>query len=45
MGLVGAAEVSARYWLSKERAIPKSAAVEMLAALNWRGISGFPRQP
>ncbi|HEY0485723.1 MAG TPA: TetR/AcrR family transcriptional regulator [Mycobacteriales bacterium] len=44
MGLVGAAEVSARYWLSKDRAIPKTAAVEMLAALNWRGISGFPRQ-
>jgi AcrR family transcriptional regulator len=44
MGLIGAAEVSARYWLANERAIPKHAAVEMLAALNWRGISGFPRQ-
>jgi AcrR family transcriptional regulator len=45
MGLIGAAEVSARYWLANQRAIPKHAAVEMLAALNWRGISGFPRQP
>jgi AcrR family transcriptional regulator len=45
MGLIGAAEVSARYWLANERAIPKHAAVDMLAALNWRGISGFPRQP
>jgi AcrR family transcriptional regulator len=45
MGLIGAAEVSARYWLANQRAISKDAAVEMLAALNWRGISGFPRQP
>jgi AcrR family transcriptional regulator len=44
MGLVGAAEVSARYWLANDRAIPKQAAVQLLAGLNWRGISGFPRQ-
>jgi AcrR family transcriptional regulator len=44
MGLIGAAEVSARYWLANDRAVPKSVAVDMLTALNWRGISGFPRQ-
>jgi AcrR family transcriptional regulator len=44
MGLIGAAEVSARYWLATDRAVSKPEAVELLASLNWRGISGFPRQ-
>jgi AcrR family transcriptional regulator len=43
MGLVGMAEVSARYWLSQQRAIPKDTAEKMIARLAWRGISGFPR--
>jgi AcrR family transcriptional regulator len=43
MGLVGMAEVSARYWLSQHRAIPKDTAENMIARLAWRGISGFPR--
>jgi len=43
-GLIGAAEVSARYWLQTDRAIPKAEAVEMLAALTWRGIASFPRR-
>jgi len=45
VGLTGAAEVSARYWLDADRSIPKAEAVRMLAALTWRGISNFPRQP
>jgi AcrR family transcriptional regulator len=43
MGLVGMAEVSARYWLSQHRSIPKDAAERLIARLAWRGISGFPR--
>jgi AcrR family transcriptional regulator len=42
MGLVGMAEVSARYWLSQRRAIPKDTAEKIIARLAWRGISGFP---
>lgn len=41
MGLVGMAEVSARYWLSSDRAIPKEAAEQLIARLAWRGISGW----
>lgn len=43
MGLVGMAEVSARYWLAQQRAIPKDTAEKLIARLAWRGISGFPR--
>jgi AcrR family transcriptional regulator len=43
MSLVGMAEVSARYWLSQHRAIPKDTAEKIIARLAWRGISGFPR--
>jgi AcrR family transcriptional regulator len=43
MALVGMAQVSARYWLSTDRAIPKEVAEELVARLGWRGISGWPR--
>jgi AcrR family transcriptional regulator len=43
MALVGMAQVSSRYWLSTDKAIPKDAAEELLARLAWRGISGWPR--
>src|SRR5262250_2318468 len=43
MALVGMAQVSARYWLGTDRAIPKEAAEQLLARLAWRGISGWPR--
>ncbi|MBW8481305.1 TetR/AcrR family transcriptional regulator [Actinomadura parmotrematis] len=43
MGLVGMAEVSARYWLGQHRSIPKDTAESIIARLAWRGISGFPR--
>ncbi len=42
MGLVGMAEVSARFWLSQHRTIPKDTAEKIIARLAWRGISGFP---
>ncbi|MEV7011869.1 TetR/AcrR family transcriptional regulator [Streptosporangium sp. NPDC051022] len=43
VGLVGMAEVSARYWISSAGSIPKDAATQLIARLSWRGISGFPR--
>ncbi len=42
MALVGMAQVSARYWLSNERAISRETAEELLGKLAWRGISGWP---
>ncbi|MFI6325164.1 TetR/AcrR family transcriptional regulator [Nonomuraea sp. NPDC050556] len=43
VGLVGMAEVSARYWVTQHGSIPKDAAEQLMARLAWRGISGFPR--
>ncbi|GAA0950339.1 TetR/AcrR family transcriptional regulator [Nonomuraea longicatena] len=43
VGLVGMAEVSARYWMTTHGSIPKEAAEQLMARLAWRGISGFPR--
>jgi AcrR family transcriptional regulator len=42
MALVGMAHVSARYWLSTDRAIPQDAAEQLISRLAWRGISGWP---
>jgi AcrR family transcriptional regulator len=42
MALVGMAQVTARYWLSTNREIPKDAAEQLIARLAWRGISGWP---
>jgi hypothetical protein len=43
MGLVGMAEVSARYWLSQRGTIPQDQAEHLISRLSWRGIGGFPR--
>ena len=43
VGLVGMAEVSARYWLASGGSIPKDVATQLMARLAWRGIGGFPR--
>jgi len=44
VGLTGAAEIAARYWLASKRAVPKEEAIELMATLSWRGISRFPLQ-
>ncbi len=44
VGLIGAAEVSARFWLQASRSVPKEEAIALLATLTWRGISNFPLQ-
>ena len=36
------AQVTARYWLSTDQAIPKDEAEQLIAKLAWRGISGWP---
>jgi AcrR family transcriptional regulator len=43
VALTGLMEVSARWWLTSADRIPKERAVELLAALAWRGISASPR--
>jgi AcrR family transcriptional regulator len=43
VALTGMAQLSARYWISTNRAVPQDAAVRLLGALSWRGIGGFPR--
>jgi AcrR family transcriptional regulator len=43
VGLVGMAQVTARYWLSTRDQIPREAAEQLVARLAWRGISGWPR--
>ncbi len=43
VGLSGIAEVGARWWLTSEDRVDRDRAVELLARLSWRGISGSPR--
>jgi AcrR family transcriptional regulator len=42
VGMVGTAQVSARYWLDGDRRMPQEEAEQIMARLAWRGISGFP---
>ena len=43
VGLVGMAQVTARYWLDMRDHIPREAAEQLVSRLAWRGISGWPR--
>ena len=43
LGLVGMAQITARYWLGTRDHIPREAAEQLVARLAWRGISGWPR--
>jgi AcrR family transcriptional regulator len=43
VGMIGTAEISARWWLQQGAGVPKDDAVRLMAGLLWRGISGFPR--
>jgi AcrR family transcriptional regulator len=42
VGMVGTAQVSARYWLGSDHQIPQEEAEQLMARLAWRGISGWP---
>ncbi|AHH94378.1 TetR/AcrR family transcriptional regulator [Kutzneria viridogrisea] len=45
VGLTGASQVTARFWLEMEGAITKDEAVALISTLAWRGIGGgFPLQ-
>ena len=44
VALAGQAEVCARWWLASGRSVSKERAVELLAGLAWRGLSGSPRR-
>jgi AcrR family transcriptional regulator len=44
VALTGAAQVAARWWLDNDRPVPSDVAVDLIASLQWRGISNFPRQ-
>jgi AcrR family transcriptional regulator len=43
VGMIGLAEVAARWWLQSPDLIGREDAIRLLGALTWRGISGFPR--
>lgn len=43
MGLIGIAQTTARHWLARDGKIDRNVAVRLVASLQWRGISGFPR--
>ncbi len=44
VGLVGASQFTARYWLDADRPIPKEEAVDTTVALAWGGLSHVPLQ-
>lgn len=44
VGLVGNAQVSARYWAETGGALSRDVAAELVATLVWRGIGGFPKR-
>jgi len=42
-GLTGSAHVAARWWLTHAGRVSRTDAEDLVSALSWRGISGFPR--
>jgi AcrR family transcriptional regulator len=42
-GLTGSAQVAARWWLTHADKVSRTDAEDLVSALSWRGISGFPR--
>jgi len=43
VGLVGMAQVSARWWVRTDPLVNQHAAVRLVSGLAWRGVRGFPR--
>jgi hypothetical protein len=41
---VGNAQFTARYWAETVGSIPRDVAAELVAALAWWGIRGFPKR-
>ena len=42
VGLIGTAQFTARYWLERDGRVPRKAAADLVANLQWRCISGYP---
>lgn len=42
VGLIATAQATARYWLERDGRLSRERACELVANLQWRGISGFP---
>ncbi len=42
-GLTGLSETAARWWLPRKGTVSRDEAVQLMSALAWRGMSGFPR--
>ena len=42
VGLIGTAQFTARYWLERDGRVPRKAAADLVANIQWRGISGYP---
>ena len=42
-GMVGMAQVAARFWLVSDGSLPRPDATALISTLGWRGIRGFPR--
>jgi AcrR family transcriptional regulator len=43
VALTGMAQVTARYWITTGRRIPREAADRLVVQLSWRGVRGFPK--
>ena len=43
IALTGASEASARRWLTRRDQLHREEAIDLVAALLWRGISAFPK--
>ncbi len=43
-GMVGMAQVAARFWLASDGSLPRPEATRLISTLGWRGIRGFPRR-
>ena len=43
-GMVGMAQVAARFWLASDGSLPRPDATSLISTLGWRGIRGFPRR-
>jgi len=42
-GLTGLSETAARWWLPRKGTVSRDEAIQLMSALAWRGMSGFPR--
>ena len=42
VGLIGTAQITARYWLGRDGRLPLEQAAELVSRLQWKGIASFP---